>query len=223
MNPNSTEVGAGIRAEAARYALTRRLVPALRHDMVVNLQPIGLVYEVLDRKLVTGERDQNAVLEGLAKINHLARAAVSSCLDVVTWLAPDAGAATTVGAGVNDCLAMLRSNFTFRGFTISNHVGEAALQVPRTALREVLTAALIATTDTSTGPVELVLSAQLSTQQAVVSFELRPGQGAGFPAEMAYRVLEWSDVQALAQAHMVQVSRQGPLVAMTLAASTAAA
>ena len=39
------------RADAARYALLRRLAPSIRHHLVVNLQPIGMIYEVLDRRL----------------------------------------------------------------------------------------------------------------------------------------------------------------------------
>ena len=38
-------------AEAARYALIRRLAPSMRHHLVVNLQPIGMIYEVMDRRL----------------------------------------------------------------------------------------------------------------------------------------------------------------------------
>ena len=39
------------RAEAARYALLRRLASSMRHHLVVNLQPIGMIYEVMDRRL----------------------------------------------------------------------------------------------------------------------------------------------------------------------------
>ncbi|NNU44225.1 hypothetical protein [Ramlibacter montanisoli] len=38
-------------AEAARYALLRRLAPSFRHHLVVNLQPIGMIYEVMERRL----------------------------------------------------------------------------------------------------------------------------------------------------------------------------
>ena len=44
-------------AEAARYALLRRLAPSMRHHLVVNLQPIGMIYEVMDRRLSAPEPD----------------------------------------------------------------------------------------------------------------------------------------------------------------------
>lgn len=207
--------------EAARYALTRRLVPVLRHHMVVHLQPIGMIYEVLDRKLAAGAPDLGAIREGLGKINQLARSAVNSCLDVVTWLAPDAAAAIGLSAGVAECLEMLRGNFSFRGFTISNEIGDAPFQVSQSALREVFTSALIAATDGASGPVDLVLSAQLSGGQAVLSVLTQPGQGSGFTSDMAYRAMAWSDVQALAQAHAVALAREGPIATLTFTASTA--
>ncbi len=39
------------RVEAARYALLRRLAFAMRHHMVVHLQPIGMSTELMERRL----------------------------------------------------------------------------------------------------------------------------------------------------------------------------
>lgn len=208
-------------AEAARYALTRRLLPVLRHHMVVHLQPIGMIYEVLDRKLGATAPDLTAIREGLGKINNLARSAVNSCLDVVTWLAPDATAAMGVSAGVTDCLEMLSGNFRFRGFTITNEIADAPLKVPQAALREVFTSALIALTDGAAGPVDLVLGVRVSDSEATISVQTRPGQGSGFNTEMAYRAMVWSDVLALAQAHGVALTREGPLVTLKFSAASA--
>ncbi len=217
---SQTQAGA---AEAARYALTRRLIPVLRHHLVVDLQPIGLIYQVLDRKLNADETDLAPVRESLARIDVLARRAVASSFDVVSWLAPDTEASTPLGSGVVDCLNMLRSNFTFRGFAVHNEVGDAPLRVPQAALREVLTATLIATTDGAPGPVELTLRAHLSGIQAMVSVHTVPGTGEGVPNDMAYRALQWSDVQALAQAHAVHLVLDGEFVSLTLPARTPAA
>jgi hypothetical protein len=51
----------GEAAEAARYALLRRLAPSIRHHLVVNLQPIGMIYEVLDRRLRATEPQLDGV------------------------------------------------------------------------------------------------------------------------------------------------------------------
>lgn len=209
-------------AEAARYALTRRLVPVLRHHMVVHLQPIGMLYEVLDRKLAPTPTaaDLGSIREGLGKINQLARSAITSCLDVVGWLAPDPEGMVALGEGVNECLELLRSNFMFRGFSIGNGVGEAQSQVNRCAVREVLTAALIVVTDAATGPAEVVLSFEPSAGTASLRIRTRASSGEGFSTEQAYRALQWADVEALASAHSVQLERQDSAVLLRLRAVT---
>lgn len=219
MNIDQSVSLVGSPAEAARYAVTRRLLPVLRHHMVVHLQPIGLIYEVLQHKLRGGDPDLSAIREGLGKINKLARSAVDSSLDVMTWLAPDTKTAITLGAGVAECLEILSGNFRFCGFTVSNEIGDVPLQVSQVAMREVFTAALIAITDSAAGPVDLVLQVQVSPDKAVISVQTRPGRGTGFSTELAYRAVVWSDVLALAEGHGVVLKSEGPLATLTFAAS----
>ena len=102
MTSVSVETGAShsqAAAESARYTLLRRLAPSMRHHLVVNLQPIGMIYEVMDRRLRAPQPDLSTVHESAHKINGFARAALASCLDVVSWLAPEEGAASTVQEG----------------------------------------------------------------------------------------------------------------------------
>src|SRR3954466_7592829 len=105
-------------AEAARYALLRRLAPSMRHHLVVNLQPIGMIYEVMDRRLRAPEPDLAVVHESAHKINGFARAALNSCLDVVTWLAPEEDMRTTLTEGVRECMGLLATGLTFRGYAL---------------------------------------------------------------------------------------------------------
>ena len=187
--------------------------------MFTHLQPIGLLCKVLDRKLTADQPDIVQIRDGLPKINQLARSAIGSCLGVVGWLAPDADAGIALAAGVDECLAMLESNFRFRGFTVRSDLGAAALPVSQSALREVFTAAMLAASDSGAGPFELIVHAQVSIAQAVLTIELRPGVGSGCDAETAYRAITWTDVEALAQAHGVMLTHAGSVVALTFVAS----
>lgn len=206
---------AAVGAEAARYALLRRLAPAMRHHLVVNLQPIGLVAEVMRRRLQAPQPDLAHMLGSTRKIHGFARAAVGSCLDVVTWLAPEDEAGTGVPEGVGDCVALLASALSFRGYMLRNEVGPSAdptgPQVRRSALRTVLTAVLVHATDAHAPPAELVLGAQALSDGALVSLRLATGAGsdAGFELQADYRPLGWSDVLALAESEGVRLER-GP-------------
>jgi hypothetical protein len=199
-----------LRVEAARYASMRRLAFAMRHHMVVHLQPIGMITEVMERRLQAPAPDIARVHEGMAKINGYSRAAVQSCLDVVSWLAPEAGTVVALSAGVQECVALLRSSFNFRGFVLKDEVGDSPATVSRAGLRNVLPAMLLALTDRAESPAELVLSAQLAAEQVTLSAALRPTEGpAGFAGDAPYRLLEWHEVEALARADGIAVERAG--------------
>ena len=203
--------------EAARYALLRRLAHAMRHHMVVHLQPIGMITEIVERRLRSPAPDLAQVHESMSRINGHSRSAVQSCLEVVSWLAPEQGAVVALDAGVAECLAMLRSNFNFRGFTLKDEVGTTAAPVARSALRNVLPACLLALTDRAVSPADIVLRARLQPMQALLSIGLRAGDGpAGFAGDAPYRLLEWAEVQALARAEGLGFERDGAQVRLTL-------
>ncbi len=126
MSQTPDGLAAARRAEAARYALLRRLAPSMRHHLVVNLQPIGMIYEVMDRRLKAPEPNLGEVHDSAQKINGFAKAALNSSLDVVTWLAPDEEVLTTAEAGVRECLSLVATSLTFRGYGVRNEVVGAA-------------------------------------------------------------------------------------------------
>lgn len=201
--------------EAARYALLRRLAPALRHGMVGALHPIEMIAEAIDRRLQAALPDVENARENLWKIKNLSRSAVHACTNLASWQAPEDGAVTMLGEGIDECLALLKTDFGMRGFAVRNETREIGVDVSRAALRNVLTAALITATDTAPQPSDLVLTAELAQGQAVLSILVRPADGvAGFGDAAPYRRLEWSDVGALAQAELVDLLHQGDRVTM---------
>jgi hypothetical protein len=206
----ATALPTSISAEAARYALLRRLAPSIRHHLVVNLQPIGMIYEVMDRRLRAPEPDLGDIHASAHKINGFARAALNSCLDVVSWLAPEGGAVTAVAEGVRECLSLLATSLTFRGFAVRNETGAMPGEVGRSAMRNVMTAAIIYLTDETPPAAELTLSAEGRADVLVLTLTLRPTDAEkGFSTGTPYRNLAWADVEALAAAESVQIERDG--------------
>lgn len=219
---NTPITASDLLVEAARYALLRRLAFAMRHHMVVHLQPIGMITEVMERRLQSAAPDIAQVHESMAKINGFSRAAVQSCLDVVSWLAPEEGAVVVLGAGVQECVALLRSSFNFRGFTLKDEVGACAVPVARAGLRNVLSACLLALTDRAASPADVGLSAQAGAGQVILSAAIRPTDGpAGFADDVPYRLLEWHEVEALAVADGIALERAGDKVSLAIPAGHA--
>lgn len=195
-------------AEAARYALLRRLAPSMRHHLVVNLQPIGMIYEVLDRRLRAAEPDLASVQESAQKINGFARAALNSCLDVVSWLAPDDDAVATIAEGARESASLLASSLSFRGYALRNEVGVVTGEVRRATLRNLLTGLLVHATDERDAPAELVLRGEAAAAGARLTLSVNSTDGdRGFASEPTYRPFTWSDLEALALAEGAEVIR----------------
>jgi hypothetical protein len=211
-------------AEAARYGVLRRLGPALKHDMVVNLQAIAMMAEVMNAKLDRGspEPDFHA---SIAKLNRLARDAVANCLKVAEWLEPVEDHGVQLAEGVEECLQLLASNFNFRGVLVSRQLSDAAFQVSRVTLRHLLIASLITLTDAAGGPCEVKVKAGVSGGMAEITVGIAPRQDEfeALPYEPSYRQLDWSDVQALAQAEGVELAGGADHISMRMPRAVATA
>lgn len=208
------------RVEAARYALLRRLAHAMRHHLVVNLQPIGMITEVMDRRLQAAVPDLAQVQDSMGRINGLSKAAVQSCLDVVSWLAPEPGNGVALQEGIGECLSLVRSNLSFRGFSVTEDITDGQRQVARAALRAMLPAVVLTLTDRATAPARVAISAGRGDRGASVTVAIEPAEGpAGFAGDAPYRILGWDEVQALAAAEGVRIEREGERVRLEFPAA----
>ena len=215
--PASPGALASTAAEAARYALLRRLAPSMRHHLVVNLQPIGMIYEVMDRRLRADEPDLSHVRDSAGKINGFARAALQSCIDVVGWIAPDDTAGITLEESVRECAALLATSLSFRGYALRNGVGSLPRRVRRSAVRSMLPAVLIHCTDHIPAPSDLELAAVAEDDAACLTVTCRETQGGqAFAGEPNYRKIVWDDLRALAAADGVALGREGTGITLRL-------
>ena len=199
--------------EAARYAVLRRIGPALRHDLVVNLQAVAMMAEVLgtrlDRVAPEGVPADPQLQSNLTRLHRLAREAVGNSLQVADWLSPSDDDTIDLRQGLEDALALVRSSFGFRGFQLQleNDV-PAGFEVPRDRLRHLLLAALIHLADESAAPGTLRVRGGRRDEEAWVSLDMEadaPADAlAGAPSaddaapDLGYRPLAWADVVALA-------------------------
>jgi hypothetical protein len=212
-------------AEAARYGVLRRLAPALKHDMVVNLQAIAMMAEVLNARLERGSSATAEFQSSISKLNRLARDAVANCLKVASWIEPGEDEGVRLAQGVEDCIDLLASNFNFRGFVVTKEVPESSFQVSRVVLRNLLVASLITLTDAAPGPCEVRVTAEVVSGIAEIAVHISPRQDEfeGLPFEPNYRQLDWADVQALALAEQVELVRSNDQIVMRIPRAVATA
>lgn len=196
--------------EAARYALLRRLTPALRHHMIGALQPLGMLAAMLERRSQSPAPDMASIQQKSADMAALSREATATCVSLISWVAPKQADSTTVADGVRECLGVLETDLALRGFVAVNETAGAAMQVPRAVMRGVFAAALVALTDAAARPAEVVLQAQQRGDAVLLTLTLRPREGEGMGlGGPSYRALEWEDVQAIARAESASLEHSG--------------
>lgn len=196
-------------AEAARYALMRRLLPAIRHNIAGTLQPIGMMSAMLERRLKAATPDLAQLGKSAQGLNTLSREAAAVSLNLMGWLAPKDNDLVPVNSAVEEALGLMATELSFRGFAVVNQTAEAVSMLPKGILRSVFTASLIALTDSVDSAFNVVISAEGQTDNVCLTISLEPG-GTPELADMGsrlpiYRTLQWTDVQAIAEAEGVRL------------------
>jgi len=196
--------------EAAHYALLRRLAPVIRHDIAGTLQPIAMVAAMLERRLQRADADPEALLRNARDIVALSKEAAASSVELMSWLAPKEKRLIQAGAGIAECLGKVMTQLSFKGFTVVDNTDSPAVQLPQSALRNVLTAALITLTDAAAVPGKVLIGAEFTQGILSLHIELKafdtaePVRAADNPP---YRLLEWRDLQLLALQESVGLAR----------------
>jgi len=196
-------------AEAARYALMRRLLPAIRHNIASSMQPVGMMAAMLERRMRVPAPDLSELGKSSQALNVLSREAVAASLNLMNWLAPKDNNPVAVNSGVEEALSLVGTDLSFRGFSIVNQTSDLRNCLPRGIFCSVFIACVIALTDRAEAAADVVVSAEVNGNQTRLTIRLEPGGRAELAAmdapAQSYRILNWDDVQALADAEGVEL------------------
>jgi hypothetical protein len=195
------------REDAARFRLLRRLAPALRHNLLGALQVPEYLVGMIEKRLRSPTPDLARIREDLAFLRSASEKAVSSSMSVMSWIEPDGAQTSDLDTAVFDCMTMLSSPLKLNGFNLVNEVTGIEARVSVTAVRQVLSAALIALSDQSEAPAALLVEAQALPGHVELSIVVCPTDKAPtyFDAK-ADRPLMWHEVEALARAQSVRLT-----------------
>jgi hypothetical protein len=195
------------REDAARYRLLQRLAPTIRHDLLGALQVPEMMTGVIEMRLRSASPDLAKIREDLALLRNASEKALSSSMGVMSWIEPDRAQTSDLDAAVFNCISMLSAPLKLRGFDLVNGVAGIEAPVCLTAVRQVLTAALIALSDQSTAPAALLVEAHTLPGSIDVSIFVCPTDKAPtFFGDNADRPLQWHEVEVLARAQSVQLT-----------------
>ncbi len=203
--------------EAARYAVLRRLGSAIRHQIAGALQPVSMMASMVERRIQKEAPDLEVLRRNCAEMSTLARSAGGESVALVGWLVPSQDAPIPVGQGIEECLHLLATELSLRGFAVANEAGEHAVLVARAGLRTLFPAALLALTDAT--PCHARVHVRCRQADGFVTVQLvtasREEAEPAVPVK-GYRSIVWRDVRALAEADGIECDMQGDRVEFTL-------
>ena len=195
-------------AEAARYALLRRLAPALRHNMAGSLQPVNMMSAMLEKRLQNPVPDLPALAKNSATLNTLSRGAAASCMALMAWFAPNDHEQVVFDICLEHALGLVNTELSFKGLMVINETAGVKAQLPRSVVCNVVMTALIAMADVAVAPSNMVLTAEQRGDELLITIAVVATQGETMSGSMTrYRGLQWDDVQALAEADSVHLTR----------------
>jgi hypothetical protein len=197
-------------AEAACYAVLRRLMPVLRHDVAGAMQPVRMLLMVLERRLQAPQPDLEAITKNVTSLSTLTKQASAECMGALAWIGSSQDAQVSLRSSVDEAIKLLAIELSVKALVLVNGITDDAATAPQSFCRGVLMAALLAFCDQSTaGGVLQVTCETDSHQPARLHLRLLPADAASSPASMdivrKYRLIDWPDVQALARSFNVKL------------------
>lgn len=192
-------------AEAASYAVLRRIAPALRHDVAGSMQPVGMLVTVLQRRIHMPEPDLQAIAKNVMSVSALAKEATAGCMNAMDWMASHEDASVSWHAGADEVMRLLALEMSAHGLSATHDLtaettGNAAC-VPRRFFRSVLAGALLAWCDQKPGSGVLHISGSSDAGHAELKLRFEAdGSVLSSDAVSPKRPVDWDDVEALARA-----------------------
>lgn len=203
-------------AEAACYAVLRRLMPVLRHDVAGAMQPVRMLMMVLERRVHAPEPDIQAITKNVLSVSALTKQATADCLKALEWVGSSQDAHVTLRSSVDEAIKLLAMELSANGLALVNGVSDDKIAASQSFLRTVFMGALLAFCDqhVAAGTLQVTLEADTDTDTDShcaprLLLKMLPGD-AGKPAEFQdivrkYRLLDWPDVHAMARPFGVTV------------------
>ena len=213
-------------AEAAHYAVLNRLMPVLRHDVAGAMQPTRMLLMVLEKRLQAVDPDFQAIAKNVTSVSTLSKQASASCLAALGWMASSEDVQAGLQNFVDEAIILLAMELFNNSLTLVNSIENNSATASLAFLRSVLMGALLAFCDQHVegGTVEVTLASvtvcDAVPRPAQLLIRMLPGERVKPPpmpdVVRRYRMIGWSDVEALARASGVQMAQGDGWISLSL-------
>ena len=201
-------------AEAACYAVLRRLMPVLRHDVAGSMQPVRMLMMVLERRVHAPEPDVQAITKNVVSVSALTKQATADCINALDWIGSSQDAQVSLRSNVDEAIKLLAIELSAHALVLVNGISDDTPTAPQSFLRTVFMGALLAFCDqcAAGGTLKVTFEAATDSHSAhQLQLRLLPGGADKPPAFQGlvqkYRLMDWHDVEAMARPFGVTVAQ----------------
>jgi hypothetical protein len=198
-------------AEAANYAVLRRIAPVLQHNVAGFMQPVSMLTTVLQRRVRMTNPDMQAVTQNLTTISALMKEATTGCMNAVGWMVSSGDVPVSLHSSVNEAIQLLGLEFSETELELINAISDENAVAPRSFLRSLLMGALLAFCDQRSAGSALQVTLETGGPTDRLLLRMLPGDPCKSPAstdtDRKSRTIDWPDVQAMADSFNVAMER----------------
>jgi hypothetical protein len=208
----------------------QRVAPVLRHDVAGLMQPIGMMTKILQRRVQAPVPDLLEISKNLASVGALAKEASSGCMNAIGWMVSSEDQPANLSLSVNTVTNILSAEFSSAALTLTNDIEDEQISVPQLFVRSLLIGALLAFCDqrtpgdilqitlkaagqsSDTGDMAAALMLRMLSSNQLGALDTPDLANSANSRDSAdtqrqSRLIEWCDVQALADAFHVTMTR----------------
>ena len=201
-------------AEAACYAVLRRLIPVLRHEVAGAMQPVRMLLMVLERRVQIPEPDLQAITKNVTSASALTKQATADCINALGWIASSEDPSVSLRSSVDEAIKLLAMELSAHGLELVNGITDDSASAPQSFLRSVFMGALLAFCDQRTLGTTLQVTFEAAThshQSGRLQLRMLLDDTQKSPASLdivrKYRMIGWADVQAMARSFSVKLEQ----------------
>ena len=196
--------------EAARYVLFGRILPALRHALVGELQALRFGVSIVRASTVPAD-----IATAIDRLGDQAGKAIARADAITRWFQPDEQVSIAVDQAIGECLELVHTECQMRGILLAHDVGAGTSQVRSRPFCELLLACLLALGDDLPGAADVTLRTRQRASALWLTIRGDPADREGEEPRAALpRRVRWEDVDALARAHSIVLRRRAHRIAV---------
>src|SRR5688500_7956204 len=196
-SPSAPSQSIDPQVDAARFVLFGRVLPALRHALVGELQALRFGVSMVRASTVPAD-----VATAIDRLGDQAGKAIARADAITRWFQPDEQASIAVHQAISECLELVHTECQMRGMLLAHDVGAGTSQVRSRPFCELLLASLLALGDDLPGAADVTLRTRQRASALWLTIRVDPAdREGGEPRAALPRRVRWDGVAAPGRAH----------------------